>query len=398
MRVLHVIPAVATRYGGPSTAIVPMCRALAARGVDATIVATDADGPGRIQVPLGEQTSWQGVPAIFFGKTLSEAFKYSSSLATWLGQHVRDFDIVHVHGVLSHACLAAGAACRRQGLPYLVRPLGTLVPWSLQQKPLRKRFLLASGGMRMLRGAAAIHYTSQQERQSVETSLELTGGVVVPLGIDPALVETPLEAAHERYRDRYVLAMSRLHPKKNLDVLIRTFIDATETRRDGWRLVVAGTGDSVYQASLRKLVDDRRAHGRVQFVGWIEGESKLQLVRRASIFVLCSKHENFGLSVLEALAAGVPTLLTRQVDLADDVESANAGWIVDDVHDSLRRALAAAIDDDQARAARGGAARRLAWRFTWPTVAAQLIDVYARLRCHGSEPAAGLLPLGQPLN
>ncbi len=393
MRVLHVIPAVATRYGGPSTAIVPMCRALAASGIDATIAATDADGPARLRVPISEPTSWGGVPAIFCRKTFSEAYKYSPSLASWLGQHVRDFEIVHIHGLLSHACLAAGAACQRQGVPYVVRPLGTLVPWSLQQKPFKKRLLLACGGMRALRGAAAIHYTSQQERRSVETSLELSGGVVVPLGIDPALLETPVLDSRERDQDRYVLAMSRLHPKKNLDALIEAFIDISETRRDSWRLVIAGTGDGTYAASLRKLVDDRRAQGRVQFVGWIDGEPKLQLVRRASVFALCSKHENFGLSVLEALAAGVPTLLSRQVDLADDVDSANAGWIVDDVHDSLRRALAAAVGDDQARAARGGAARSLAWRFTWPMVAVQLSDLYARLCRRGSEPAAGLLPL-----
>src|SRR5262245_62520096 len=110
-----------------------MCRALAARGIDATIVATDADGPARIQAPLGEPTSWQGVPAIFFRKTFSEAFKYSPSLATWLAQHVRDFEIVHVHGVLSHTCLAAGAACERRRVPYLVCASGTPVLWWPQE-------------------------------------------------------------------------------------------------------------------------------------------------------------------------------------------------------------------------------------------------------------------------
>src|SRR4051794_31345052 len=76
MRVLHVIPAVAARYGGPSTAIAAMCRAVAAVGVEPFIVATDADGPRRLTVPLGETTTWDGVPAVFFKRDWSESYKY----------------------------------------------------------------------------------------------------------------------------------------------------------------------------------------------------------------------------------------------------------------------------------------------------------------------------------
>src|SRR5689334_14855658 len=100
MRVLHVIPAVAARYGGPSAAIVPMCRALIEQGVDTTIATTDADGLERLAVTVGSMTSWQGVPAIFFHRTISESFKYSIGLSAWLRQHVADFDVVHIHAVL----------------------------------------------------------------------------------------------------------------------------------------------------------------------------------------------------------------------------------------------------------------------------------------------------------
>ena len=377
MRVLHVIPAVAPRYGGPSTAIAPMCRALSTRGVESVIATTDADGAGRLPVPIGEQTMWQGVPAIFFGKAFTESFKYSSSLATWVALNVRGFEIVHIHGLLSHACLAASAACRRRAVPYLVRPLGTLVPWSLHQKAIKKRLLLAFGGMTALRGAAAIHYTSEQERQSVEATLGLERGVVVPLGIDPAFVDGPLTAARERERDLYVLAMSRIHPKKNLEALIDAFIGSTSAAGcERWRLVIAGTGEPAYVRSLQRLVDDRQARARVKFVGWIDGEAKLALLRRASVFALCSKHENFGLAVLEALAAGVPALLSRQVDLADQVETAKAGWIVEDGDDSLCTAVTAAIGKSVEREARGRAARELARRFAWPVVAMQLAEMY----------------------
>ncbi|HKC63758.1 MAG TPA: glycosyltransferase, partial [Pyrinomonadaceae bacterium] len=134
LKVLHVIPSVAPRYGGPSRAVVEMCHALKGCGVDTLISATNADGGGRLNVKIGEPVSYKDVPAIFFPRWWSEAFKYSKPLACWLNAHVADFDLVHIHAVFSHACLAAAKACSKKGVPYVVRPLGTLDPWSLKQK------------------------------------------------------------------------------------------------------------------------------------------------------------------------------------------------------------------------------------------------------------------------
>src|SRR6476660_1118503 len=119
MRILHVIPAVAARYGGPSAAVVPMCDALTKSGVETLIVATNADGNGRLNVPVGQRTTWQGVPALFFERDFSESFKYSSGLARWLRSHVREFDVVHIHAVLSHSCLSAARACRVNHVPFV---------------------------------------------------------------------------------------------------------------------------------------------------------------------------------------------------------------------------------------------------------------------------------------
>ena len=132
-----------------------MCRALSERGVEPLILSTNADGPGRLNVPIAERTTWQGVPALFFERDFSESFKYSRGLARWTRGHIAEFEVVHIHGVLSHACLSAAAACRRAGVPYVLRPLGTLAPWSLGQKSIKKRILLSLGARRALREALA---------------------------------------------------------------------------------------------------------------------------------------------------------------------------------------------------------------------------------------------------
>jgi glycosyltransferase involved in cell wall biosynthesis len=375
IRILHVIPAVAARYGGPSSAVVSMCRALMSHGVETLIASTDADGTTRLDVPTGEVTSWQGVPAVFFTKAWSESFKYSPTLSAWLGNHVAEFDLVHIHGVFSHACIAAASACRRASVPYVVRPLGTLASWSLGQKPLRKRALLSLAAGKMLRAAAGIHYTSAEEQRSVEAALGLSDGFVVPLGIDSDLLDVPMIPPADRQRNPYVLALSRMHPKKNLESLIRAFLQMRASHR-GWTLVIAGTGDAVYVDALRQLVADLGGADCVRFPGWVEGSRKRDLVAAASLFVLCSKHENFGVAVLEALAASVPVIVSAQVDLSSDVDRAGAGWVTDGSDAALATTLTRALSDAEARESRGAAARELARRFTWPLVASRLCQQY----------------------
>src|SRR5678816_659484 len=135
MRVLHVIPSIDERSGGPATAIIPMCRALMQQGIEVLLVTTDA---GLSETNVAE---YKGVPAEF-----GESFKYSRPLAAWLTANIRDFDLVHVHAVFNHSSVAAARACRRAGVPYVIRPLGTLDPWSMSQKSLRKRLFWQVAG------------------------------------------------------------------------------------------------------------------------------------------------------------------------------------------------------------------------------------------------------------
>jgi glycosyltransferase involved in cell wall biosynthesis len=375
VNVLHVIPSVAARYGGPSHAIGPMCRALAAHGVRTTILTTNADGPHRLPVPLGSLTEWEGVPAVFFNRDTSEAFKYSRGLARWARGHVRDFDVVHIHAVLSHASLTAAASSYRHGVPYVMRPLGTLAPWSLGQKSWRKRVLLTVAARRTVANAAAIHCTSEEEKRGIEIAFPEARPLVIPLGIDPRFLEG---ASVPDVARPYVLSVSRLHPKKNLETLIDAFLDVTADRPE-WRLVIAGAGDPEYTRQLTQFIEARGAAGRVELAGWVDGPRKRTLMQRASLFALVSMHENFGISLLEALACGVPAVATRNVDLSEPIAHAGAGWIVEPSRHSVKEGLTAALSAHDGLAARGLAAKQLATRFTWPSIAAELSMMYSRI-------------------
>lgn len=386
MKVLHVIPSMSARSGGPGHAIIGMIGALQRRGLDILAASTDADIREELTSERGLPTTYKGVPAIFFEHQWSEAFKYSAPMARWLRANVRRYDVVHIHGVFSHPCIVAASECRKRGVPYIVRPLGMLDPWSMNQKPFRKKLFWHLAVERMLRGAAAIHYTARPEMESAENSLKLTRGVVIPLGVE--LEAAANGAAAREFREQhpalgqapYVLLLSRLHPKKGVDLLLKAFLDLSRDERFGdWKLVLAGEGPEPYVESLRRLVEEGGGHERVLFPGWLEGVRKASALQNAALLALPSHHENFGLCVMEALAHGVPVLISSYVNLAPEIKAAGVGWIVPLESAALQEQLADALSREDERARRGRAGRDFARKYTWSEIAADLEKLYRSL-------------------
>ena len=392
MRVLHVIPSVSEHSGGPAQAIGPMCQALQKQGIDVVIATTDDEVEisefeftnGHSGLP--PQYTIKGVPTHFFPVQWGGSFKYSRSMAGWLDTNVARFDVVHIHAVFNHACLAAARACRKHDVPYIVRPLGTLDPWSMKQKSLRKSVFWKLAAKRMLTDASVVHYTSRAEREATESSLGLSDGAIVPLGIDAEAVnsclgqegferEFPELASHP-----YVLVLSRLHPKKGLDVLLKAFLSLQWTAGSpAWRLVLAGDGPAEYIAELKAIVSEHNAERVVFFPGWLSAERKNAVLHRAGLLALPSYQENFGVCVMEAMACGVPVLVSPHVSLSNEISAAGAGWVVGVDVEELRTTLAEVVGSPEQRHKRGQAGRTVSESFTWEKVATALHDVYASI-------------------
>jgi glycosyltransferase involved in cell wall biosynthesis len=368
-----------------------MCRALRQRGLDLTVATTSHElgddlsnghkdrqhGNPSPELHSGTQ-EFGGVPTHFFPVQWGDSFKYSRPLATWLNAHVCDFDVVHIHAVFNHACVAAARACRRQQVPYVIRPLGTLDPWSMNQKPVRKRFFWALAGRKMLRMASAVHYTAEAERTATEQLLGLDKGKVIPLGVESsAPVDVASSGAIVGTNRPYVLVLSRIHAKKGLEVLIEAFLELRqEAVYSDWQLVIAGDGEPAYVESLKQEVTKRRANEAVVFRGWIEGEQKHAILQNASLLALPSHQENFGLCVFEALMEGVPVLISPQVNLAEDIVQANAGWICAVDVTSLATCLKGALANEEERVKRGSAGKKFAEKYEWSKIAKQLETMY----------------------
>jgi glycosyltransferase involved in cell wall biosynthesis len=361
-----------------------MCSSLQAQGIEILIATTDADGDKRLPAPLGEKTTFEGIPTIFFTRQWSEALKYSRPLAKWLEHNVINFDLVHIHAVFSHACVSAARACGKHRVPYLVRPLGALDPWSIKQKSGRKRIFWHLGVKQMLAGAAHIHYTTDDEKLLAEKGLSLARGIVVPEGIDLSFTERqtePFGAGRPQIgHNPYILALSRIHPKKGFEMLIESFAALKKSGSfSDWRLVFAGDGEAGYVDQLKTLASLRGLNGDAVFAGWIDGDQKYAALKDASLLAMPSYQENFGLSLVEAMACGVPVLVSPHVNLAPDIEKAEAGWVAALREDAMANALAEALGNEQERRRRGNNGRELAGGYGSAKVATRLIDLYRSL-------------------
>ncbi len=386
LRILHVIPSLSPLLGGPSSAILPMVAALRASGVEAEIATTNGDGPGELDVPLGELTDYQGVATRFFPRCKAplpgiRSFHYSRSLTAWLKEHIREYSALHVHMIFLFPSTAAMRIARAAGVPYLVRPVGMLDKWSLRQKAFKKKCYLGLVEGRNLEAATAFQVMSPQEKHELER-LDLPGKLVeIPHGISPPALIPDAHGILRRKlgleeREKIILFMSRFHPKKGLDLLIPAL---GKLRDSPFTLVLAGGGAPAYQGEIKRLLDDAVIAGRTVFPGFLRGGEKDLFLQGADLFALTSYDENFGISVLEALASGLPVLVTREVALSAFVESQNLGLTAATTAEAVRAALASALDKGASRwdrKERGRIREVTLAKFQWEQVATQLAATY----------------------
>jgi glycosyltransferase involved in cell wall biosynthesis len=352
--------------------------------VDVTVATTNAAGSSALDVPLVTPVIDDGVVYHYFSRTVPGSWKFSWPLTRWLFAHARRYDVVHVHALFSYATIPGCRAAARAPVPYVLRPLGTLSEWSLARRSWKKRPYYALLERSHLESAAAIHVTSDAEAADIERLGFGNRVAVIPLGVDVA-AEPPQRQPVVPNAPLRVLFLSRLHEKKNIPLLLRALAGMPNGARPV-QLTVAGDGEPKYRSELEAITRSLGLGARVEFVGHLDGAAKRDAFENADVFVLPSAHENFGIAVAEALAAGLPVIVTPGVALAPNVADAGAGLVVDATDDGVARALRWAVDNPAALREMGERAWWLARRdFSWDTSCARLAALYSELASSGAK-------------
>lgn len=363
LRAIHTFDAAA---GGPIEGIKQITPELSARGIETTIVSLDDPSAGWLAqtretvVPLGPGRGGYG---------------YSARFADWLRERLPDFDAAIIHGLWLYNGLGFLRANQRHRLPYFVMPHGMLDPWFKRAYPgkhAKKWIYWQLFERRLLERATAVLFTCEEERILARQSFwpYRVSERVINYGVsDPARdSDADRRAFYEAFPALkgkcFLLFLSRIHEKKGCENLINAYAAFIRDRRSDPRpsLVIAGPcHDPAYLSGLKELANQKLgsdASRLVHWVGMLKGAPKNGAFAASDAFLLPSYQENFGIAVVEALAASKPVLITNAVNIWREIDAAKAGLVFEPSAQSCEAAIRSFYDlDAPSRETMGRAAR-----------------------------------------
>jgi glycosyltransferase involved in cell wall biosynthesis len=272
-------------------------------------------------------------------------YGFSPSLLLWLRANVQSYDAVVINGLWSFCSLAAWLSLRRTLTPYFVFTHGSLDPWFRRRYPIKhifKQMFWYLIEFRIMRDATAVLFTAEDEKLLAYNSF-------VPYQCNPVVVgygtrDPPNDAARQieifyelypRLRGRhFLLFLSRIHPKKGCDLLIRAFARHA-AMNPGLDIVIAGPDPLSWSNELKALAKDLDVADRLIWTGMLTGDAKWGAYRASDAFILPSHSENFGIVVAEAMACGRPVLITEKINIWREIDSVGAGFVGPDTVDGI---------------------------------------------------------------
>ena len=348
LKILQLVHTLDPSVGGVAAAVLALSRGLARRGHKLDVVVLDEPD---VVAAVADRGPADNITVHALGSGLT-SYRYSRTLWPWLRQHGGDYDRVIVNGIWQYLSFAAWRRYAGSSIPYYVFPHGMLDPWFKETFPfkhLKKWLYWPWADYRVLRDAAAVIFTSEEERFQARKSFWLyrCREKVSPLGVEaPPISSNAKSEFLSRYpqlqNSRNFLFLARLHPKKGCDILLEAF--ARFRSNDSISLILAGPDQVGWESDLRRQVTRLNLTNRVVFTGMLEGSMKQGAFANTEAFVLPSHQENFGISVVEALAVSVPVLISNRVNIWREIEADRAGYVESDDLAGTTRLLQRWID------------------------------------------------------
>ncbi|MDP7005935.1 MAG: glycosyltransferase [Phycisphaerales bacterium] len=373
MKILHYCARLRLIDGGVVRAVLDLTSSLSQCGKTVTLMVTEGD-----DFP-GEDS---GVQTMRTGDFDRPPIRFSTARLASLKQYIADADVLHLHTPWEPANIQLAKIARDVGTPYVVSVHGMLDNWVMKTSTLKKRIFLRLGGRKMFHKAACVHCTARAEADQARRWIPKSNIVVVPLVFDPSLYLTPPPTSDpDKYwpqresKKPIVLFLSRVHPKKGVDRLLQAAADVL--KKNKVRFIIAGSGEPSYERQLQKLAVELNIDSQIEFVGFVDGDRKVALLRAADLFVLPTSQENFGLVFPEAMACGLPVITTKGVDIWPELEESGGAIIISEDPKSIATAINQLLTNGDTCKKMGEAART--WvdsTFSGDSVANQYIGLY----------------------
>jgi len=339
VKILCVVPSYypAFKFGGPIASVHNLNKALVKQGAEITVYTTNVGLEDKVFA--NSEANLDGVKVFYFGFSKIFEFvgptgwQFSLPMTKALRENVKNFDIVYLSAIWNYPTAIAAYYCRKHKKPYVVAPRGIFYPYTFNKKVWKKWPYYKLIIEKILKKADAIHYTTQDEFSESHLFLKLrNNGFIVPNGIN--LLEFKDLPPHENLASRYpalkgkkiILFLSRLDWKKGLDILAGAY-GILAKKRDDVFLLVVGDGQENFKKKVKKWFEEAGVTDKVFFAGMLTGKEKLEAFSGSDVFVLPSYSENFGMVVVEAMACGLPVVVSNGVGMHHEIQETNSGIV-----------------------------------------------------------------------
>ncbi len=339
MHLLRVIKSTNPESGGPIEGLIRTTEILIREGHRVEVVCLEEEADvAQFALPF---------PVIALGSGVGR-YGYNRRLAPWIMENAKRFDAVILHALWNYSSLGGWRALRRLDVPYFVFPHGMMDPWFRDAYPIKhaaKQLYWLLGEGRVLRDADAVLFTSEEEmvrarnvfRGFSYTERVVRYGTADPQGNGGSERDAFLSVFPELAGRRFFLFLSRIHPKKGCDLLLRAFAEcAGDANID---LVMAGPDQTGWVQELKNMAVTLGIDKRVHWTGMLKGQQKWGAMRSAEAMVLPSHQENFGVVVAEAMACSTPVLVSDKVNIWREIKQARAGLVEADTVEGTRSLL-----------------------------------------------------------
>ena len=376
MRILHVIPGL-KNASGPTHSVYYLSKHMAEAGHEVAVAYVSGRGTDP-EFPFSEKVKLMGFPCKF-----SKKWAYSPALQNHLNRNIEEYDIVHVHGIWLFPNFAVWRAAKNKKVPYIIRTAGYLEPWCLESKGLKKNLYLSLIERRVINDAVSIQATAEQEKRNLQKLAFEAPIFTISNGIELSdfrcsKSKSELKDAYKLPKDKFILLfLSRIHPKKNLEFLGRVVKKLVDQGQELF-LVVAGPKDHAYAKQIQEYYQEIGLSDHSRFVGEVSREDKVELYHAADAFALTTYSENFGFVVLEALASGLPVLVSDQTPWSE-LNSRKAGYWLPLDEKKFEDGIGELISNEQLLIEMGENALTLAREYAWKTISQRLIEQYKKL-------------------
>jgi len=381
VKILQIVPFFAPLHGGAAQVPYHLSRALAKRGHEVTLWTSDY----KISSDWIKSAQESGVEVCYFKTWLNLAkLLITPGLIVGTRERVKGFDIIHMHGYRTFQDIVVQRYASKYDVPYVLQAHGTLLRIMTKQR-LKLAYDVVFG-YRLLDKAArliALNEMEADEYKSMKVSDRKI--VILPNGIDDSEFKTLPERGKFRGKhgldnsQKLILYLGRINAIKGLELLTRAFTELSMSLSD-LKLVIVGPDDG-YLSSLKALITELRIGDKVLLTGPLWGEDKLQAYIDSDVYVLPSLYDWFPLTVLEALACGLPVIVSDRCGIASAINGKTGLSFRYDDKEQLKRALAQMLSDEKMRHEFGDRGKALVRdQFTWERVAAEFEAIYEKVR------------------